>query len=116
MRPQDFYTRSKASQGVRVELVDPAGNREWMQIRSVHSAEFKAAVDQSWRDLSDLQPDGCRKESRRKRNARQACALIAESSLPPEVDLVDLLIKNPRLRRQIERTAEDHSLFFGAQA
>lgn len=121
MRPQDFYTRTRSSRGVRVELVDPAGNREWVQVRSVLSPEFSAAVEKSWAQLlfDGLHgPDG-RKEQRqrrRRRHAMQASALIARWSLPADIDPVDLLTINPRLRRQIERIAENHALHFGVIA
>lgn len=119
MRPQDFYTRTRSSRGVRVELVDSAGSREWVQVRSVLSPEFSAAVDESWIQLlaDGLQgPGGSeeQKQLRRRRHAMQAAALIAEWSLPADIDPVDLLIRNPRLRRQIERIAGNHALHFGA--
>ena len=116
MRPEDFYTRSRASRGVRFELVDPQGRTEWVRVRSSLSAEFARAVNESWERLAnetDLDPLTA-KRKRRARNARQTASLIAEWSLPPAVDPVGLLIRNPRLRRQIERIAEDHKLHFGA--
>jgi hypothetical protein len=45
----------------------------------------------------------------------QAAALIADWLLPADVAPVDLLIRNPRLRRQIERIAENHALHFGVE-
>jgi len=121
MRPQDFYTRTRASEGVRVEFADPAGSREWMRIRSVLSTEFKQAsqaiVMQAVNDgrLSADQP-ALRKHHARKRRAALAAALIAEWSLPADMDPVSLLTSAPRLRRQIELIAENHTLHFGAAA
>lgn len=120
MRPEDFYTKTRASRGVRVELVDPAGSREWVRIRSVLSAEFADAVTRSW---GQLLADGLlgdesaaeQKRLRRRRHAMQTASLIAEWSLPPEIDAADLLVQNPRLRRQIERIAENHALHFGVE-
>lgn len=117
MRPQDFYTRTKASRGVRVALIDPAGNREWVRVRSSQSEEFARAVNDSWQQLAvdaACSDPAEQKRLRRVRHATQAAALIAEWSLPPEIDPVELLIRNPRLRRQIERIAENHTLHFGA--
>ena len=118
MRPEDFYAKTRASRGVRVELVDPAGNREWVRIRSVLSSEFSDAVTRSW---GQLLADGLlgdesaaeQKRLRRRRHAMQTASLIAEWSLPPEIDAADLLVQNPRLRRQIERIAENHAFHFG---
>lgn len=121
MRPQDFYTRSRASTGVRVEFTDPAGNREWMQVRSVLSDEFKQAsqaiVLQAVSDgrLSAEHP-ALRKSLARQRRASLAAALVAEWSLPSDIDPVSLLASSPRLRRQIELIAENHALHFGVDA
>jgi len=117
MRPEDFYTRARASRGIRIDLVDPAGNKEWVRVRSSLSAEFASAVNESWEHLALLaQVEHCdTKQRRRERNAKQAAALVAEWSLPSELDPVDLLVRNPRLRRQIERIAENHTLHFGAE-
>jgi len=118
MRPQDFYVKSRASQGVRVDLVDPAGSKEWMRVRSVMSAEFKqaseAVVMQAVSDgrLSADQPS-LRKHHARQRRAALASALIAEWSLPSDIDPASLLASAPRLRRQIELIAENHALHFG---
>lgn len=120
MRPQDFYTRSRASRGVLVPLDDQQGGREWVRVRSSQSREFMAAVDDSWLQISAdakaaFSDSAEQKRLRRIRHAKQAAALIAEWSLPPEVDPVDLLFRNPRLRRQLERIAENHALHFGAE-
>jgi len=118
MRPQDFYTRTRASTGVRIEFADPAGNREWIRVRSVMSAEFKRASEaivlQAVADgrLSADQPS-LRKHHARQRRAALAAALIAEWSLPSDIDPVALLASAPRLRRQIELIAENHALHFG---
>ena len=55
------------------------------------------------------------KMQNRQRRAELACALIADWSLPMRSDeeKTALLIQNPRLRRQIERIADDYSLHFG---
>ena len=102
----------------RVEFVDPAGNREWMRVRSVLSAEFKQASQSSVLQavnhgrLSADQP-ALRKHHARQRRAALAAALIAEWSLPADMDPVSLLASAPRLRRQIELIAENHALHFG---
>lgn len=121
MKPQDFYVRTRASRGVRVELVDPAGKREWVRVRSVLSDEFQAAVTESWNQLfADVVAAGdCAQEQkrlRRLRHARQTASLIAEWSLPPAIDPVGLMVQNPRLRRQIERIAQSNQIQFGAAA
>lgn len=115
MRPQDFYVRTRASRGVRVELVDPAGNREWVRVRSVLAAEFEAERETILRALVPPPPVSRRLLSRLIR-ARLAAALIADWSLPMAsmAARTCLLIRNPRLRRQIERIADNHSLHFGA--
>lgn len=118
MKPQDFYTKTPASRGVRVELVDPAGNREWAKIRSVMSSEFAAAVAASWAQVIAEGPQGgddraARKRRDRQRRATLTASLIADWSLPAEIDPAELLVANPKLRRQIERIAEDPSVHFG---
>lgn len=118
MRPQDFYTETRASKGVRVELIDPAGNREWMHIRSLLSSEFRLAVSQSFagalRDGQAIEDRATRKRQRRQRRAMLAASLVGETSLPhDQAGLVDLLVSNPRLRRQIELIAENSALHFG---
>lgn len=118
MRPQDFYTNSRASRGVHVDLVDPAGNREWVRVRSVLSAEFAAAVAETFAKAEGdvaIDSEAERKRRRRYRNATLAASLIAEWSLPAEISPVELLVTNPRLRRQIERIAETPAVHFGAE-
>lgn len=115
MKPQDFYVRTRASRGVRVELVDPAGNREWVRIRSVMAEEFEAERESLLRSLVPP-PNITGKALRRIIRARLAASLIADWSLPMASATAKacLLIRNPRLRRQIEHVAEAHSLHFGA--
>lgn len=112
MRPQDFYIKTRASEGVRVEFVDPAGNREWIRVRSVLSEEFKTATDAAVTRAAMHGDESIRQKIRRLR-AELTASLIAEWSLPPGIDPAGLLITAPRLRRQIERIAENHSLHFG---
>ena len=120
MRPQDFYTRTKASRGVRVELIDPAGSREWVSVRSVLSHEFVAVAAavakqaEQFRQLIDSAQPAERKRLIRLRRATLASALVADWSLPMEApsEIAELLIANPRLRRQIERISENHALHF----
>ena len=117
MRPQDFYTNERASKGVRVDLVDPSGNREWVTVRSVLSPEFAAAVSLSWASIPEIltaTSDSIDiKRRRRVRHAQLVASLIAGWSLPADVDPIDVLVSNPRLRRQIERIAEDPAIHFG---
>ncbi len=118
MKPEDFYVVSRASQGVHVDLVDPAGNREWARIRSTVSAEFRKA---SKKALVDAAKDGAttcddplaRKQALRLRRAELAAALIAAWSLPESINPVELMTINPRLRKQFEQIADDHSMHFG---
>lgn len=124
MRPQDFYTRTRSSHGVRVELSDPAGNREWLRVRSVLSPEFvavAAAVSrQAERYLALLEAadPAERKRLVRLRRATLASALVADWSLPMNMpaEVAGVLVTNPRLRRQIERISENHALHFGVDA
>jgi|GEM_PF-876702 len=121
MRPQDFYTRTKANRGVRVELVDPNGHREWISVRSVLSAEFVAVAAaiasqaERYQKLLASADPAERKRIRRLRRATLASALVADSSLPMKTptQITALLMANPMLRRQIERLSENHALHFG---
>ncbi|WP_152028177.1 hypothetical protein [Stutzerimonas stutzeri] len=118
MRPQDFYTRTRASAGIRIELKDPAGHKEWVRVRSVISEEHRKAREELVRQaIADgravAEDPSQRKALARRRRAVLAASLIAEWSIP--VGPVDLLIKNPRLRRQIELIAENHALHFGVE-
>lgn len=114
MRPQDFYTKTRASKGIVVYFADPAGSREWIRIRSVLSDEFKAASLRAVEGAGHSLNDSGKQKTRRLR-ATLAAALIADWSLPSEIDPVQLLIEAPRLRRQIERIAENHSMHFGVR-
>lgn len=117
MRPQDFYTNHRASQGAHVDLVDPAGNREWVKVRSVLSPEFAEAVGATFaKAIEDgaTEDQSERKRRRRFRNATLTASLIAEWSLPAVINPVELLVANPKLRRQIERIAETPTVHFGA--
>jgi len=119
MKPSDFYVATRASKGAKVDLVDPSGNREWMRVRSVLSAEFKAAAREailrSAMEGKVINGDPKeRKRQIRQRRAELSAALVADWSLPFHgQDMAALLIKNPRLRRSIEKIAADHSLHFG---
>jgi len=121
MRPQDFYTRTRASRGVRIDLADPSGSREWVHVRSVLSAEFVAVAaaiasrsEQYQSALSSAGPME-RKRLIRLRRAALASALVADWSLPMKspAEIAELLTANPRLRRQIELISENHALHFG---
>lgn len=117
MTPQDFYTNHRASQGIHVDLVDPAGNREWVKVRSVLSPEFAEAVAATFAQAvkdGSVDDQAERKRRRRYRNATLTASLIAEWSLPAVINPVELLVVNPRLRRQIERIAETPTVHFGA--
>lgn len=124
MQPHDFYTRTKASRGVRVELVDPAGNREWVRVRSVLSPEFVAVAAavarqaEQYLALLEAAEPAERKRLIRLRRATLASALVADWSLPMKMpaEVADVLATNPRLRRQIERISESHALHFGVEA
>ncbi len=124
MRPEDFYTRTRSSQGVKVDLVDPSGNREWVRVRSVMSPEFvvvAAAVAsraEQCRALLDAADSAGRKRLIRLRRATLASSLVADWSLPMKTpaEIAELLIANPRLRRQIELISENHALHFGVAA
>lgn len=122
MQPQDFYTKTRASDGVHVDLEDPSGNKEWMRVRSVISDEFKqasrAVLLRAAQDGKAIHGDPQeRKHQLRLRRAELAVSLIADWSLPMirDSDKVELLISNPRLRRAIERIAENHHLHFGVR-
>lgn len=116
LRPEDFYTVARASAGVRVDLIDPDGNKEWVQVRSVASDEFSAAVRQvallaiEAEKGPELSPTD-RKYAIRRNRAFMTASLVADSSF--DMPLIDLMTTNPKLRRQIERIAEDDSLHFG---
>lgn len=121
MNPQDFYITTRASQGLKVDLIDPEGNREWARVRSVASEEFKRASERAFAQfiIGGVEAGSSpkrRKDFVRHRRAELVATLISDWSLPfkTESEKVSLLISNPRLRRGIERVAEDLSLHFGA--
>lgn len=122
MQPKDFFIVTRASSGVRVDLVDPAGNREWVRVRSVLSEQFqrasRVAIRQAAIEGKAIMGDPRElKRQIRQRRAELVSALIAEWSLPLHgQDMINLLIQNPKLRRSIERIAADHSLHFGVGA
>lgn len=117
MQPQDFYIRAKANEGVRVTLE----SGDWLQIRSVWSDSYSQTAQQlrEWA-MSDLlmlrSADGkdaalrMDKWQRRARRARLVASLIADWSLTEQCTKSEkllLLIRSPRLRRQIELIAEN---------
>lgn len=112
MRPQDFYTKTRASEGVRIDFIDPAGSREWIRVRSVASDEFRDAAQAAVTRAARPDDEPAKHKARRLR-AELAASLIAAWSLPEDIEPAVLLITAPRLRRQIERIAENHSLHFG---
>lgn len=122
MQPHEFYTRTKSSRGVRIELVDPTGNREWVRVRSVMSAEFVAVAAavasraEQYRTRLDAAEPAERKRLVRLRRSTLASALVAEWSLPMKTpaEIAEMLSTNPRLRQQIELISENHALHFGA--
>lgn len=121
MQPHEFYTRTRSSRGVRMDLVDPVGNREWVRIRSVMSPEFVAVAAavasraEQYRVLLDAADAAERKRLVRLRRSTLASALVAEWSLPMKMpaEIAEMLSTNPRLRRQIELISENHALHFG---
>lgn len=124
MRPQDFYTRSRSSNGALLTLADQAGNMEWMRVRSVLSSEFVAMAHsvamlaESFVQSLPVMPTAEAKLAKRKRRALLAASLVADWSLPMKTidEIADLLVANPRLRRQIEIASESHALHFGVVA
>lgn len=118
MQPHNFYVVTPASRGVRIGLIDPAGKKEWVQVRSVASREFAdCAQELAFMAIeAALQPDltpAERKYAIRQNRARLAASLIADASF--DIDPVELMRINPRLRRQIETIAENDSLHFGVK-
>lgn len=119
MRPQDFYIRAKANTGVRVDLDGPCGR--WIQVRSVWSDAYSVAAERMKANAiaevallaSAPSPEAARqmhKWQQRARRAKLVASLIADWSLTEsctESEKFALLIKNPRLRRQIEVVAEN---------
>lgn len=122
MQPQDFYMRAEAEEGRRVDLSNADGtpSGHWMVIRSVLSMPYAQTFERiKVKALSEVmeiagansayQAKQMAKQQRRMRKANLVGALIADWSfdLPcTEKEKTNLLIKAPRLRRQIEHISE----------
>lgn len=86
-------------------MVRSTACREFAEcVREVALAAIQSALG------PDLTPAEAKYAARRNR-AAMAASLIADSSM--SIDHVELMRINPRLRRQVERIAEDDSLHFG---
>lgn len=119
MRPQDFYIRAKANTGVRVDLEGPGGR--WIQVRSVWSDAYSVAAERMKANAiaevallaSAPSPEAARQMHKWQQRARRAtlvASLIADWSLTDrctESERFILLVREPRLRRQIELIAEN---------
>tara|TARA_R110000765_G_scaffold44477_3_gene92167 strand:- start:398 stop:820 length:423 start_codon:yes stop_codon:yes gene_type:complete len=124
-----FKTRDKANEGVRIPLSKPGGapTEHWLIVRSAWSDEFQFARNAMFRDaVEESKAVSCapeaeqgklRREFDRKRRAKAVAALIAEWSFDEtecsEQSKIDFLLDAPQVLAMVEHIAEDDKRFFG---
>jgi len=124
-----FKTREKASEGVKIPLLTPDGKKtdHWLLVRSSWSDEYQAAKNQLFRDATshgkqiadapESEKERLSAELDRLRRAKSGAALIVEWSFDgmecSEQAKIDFLIEAPQILAMVEHIAEDNRRFFG---
>lgn len=120
MKPSDFYTRAKASEGERLPLSLPDGTPtdEWLLIRGVDSDEFRAALDEHRRAIlanAAIEDETEKVEKNRLAGVKLHCALIMGWSFDIECTadaLEEFLREAPHLATEVDNFASDRRRFF----
>jgi len=129
MKPQDFYTRARANEGVRLTLLDGNGKatEAWVIVRGLDSDAYRAAHDATNRAMvrlaaavrengasAELPADA--KADREAAALAERVALVAswnlEGECTPEA-VAELLREAPYISDQIYFAAHDRDRFFG---
>lgn len=117
MGMEQFFTRGKANEGVKVNLMTPDGQMtdEYILIRSQWSDAFQQAKAQSYRDDMKAATEG-REIDPTERHARLTASLVAGWSFDEEYtpeSALELMREAPQLRDMIDRYASNDARFFG---
>lgn len=121
--PQDFYTRQKANEGVKLPLCLPDGTPtdEYLVIRGVDSDQYRSAeTSANYETLMLMQRErqGKKKpdlEARKKIKLRLIASLVADWSLEEacsEKNIMQLLKEAPQILEDIDHFANDRKGFF----
>ena len=124
-----FKTREKASDGVKIPLSGPDGSRtdHWLMVLSAWSDEYQDARNRMIRDaateakaLEDTpkpERDSLQSELDRKRRVKAGAALISGWSFDDvdcnEEEKIAFLLEAPQILSLVERIAENDKRFFG---
>ncbi len=116
---EQFYTRQKAGEGVKIPLFTPDGQRteEWIRVRGVDSDEFRTAEAAARRKAMEfglIEDDNERRVAIRTEELRCIAALIADWSfefIDPNT-VVNFLREAPQIADAINRLAAKRALFF----
>ncbi len=124
MKPSDFFTRAKASEGERMPLSLPDGTAtdEWLLIRGVDADEFRHALDAFRRDLltyAAIKDEAEKAEKTEQARLRLNAALVIGWSFDVEFSeaaLLEFLRESPYIAAEVDRFASDRRRFFGKRS
>ncbi len=117
MGMEQFFTRDKANEGVKVNLMTPDGQMtdEYILIRSQWADEFQRVKAEIYRD--DIKAASEKREiDPAERHSRLTAALVAGWSFDKECtpeSALELMREAPQLRDMIDRYASNDARFFG---
>ena len=116
----DFYTRSKANAGIKIDLSLPSGEAtaDFIIIRGVDSDEFRATDTRARRNLLSIvsmEDDTAREELLRKSHLDIQVSLVIDWSFDDECtpeNIRQLFVEAPQIADAVDRMAAKRSLFF----
>lgn len=118
---KEFFTRSRANQGVKIPLVHPDGtpSKHWIQVRNTDSDAFRGHVDTFNTDTLQNGADLSEEEIKKEREEMLLvilASLIADWSFEIEQtdeNKIELLREAPQIANQIDKLSTDKKRFFG---
>lgn len=120
MKIEDFFTREKANEGIKLPLFLPGTNEDsgqWLQVRGVDSDEFRAATVLTQRNLREAFADGKvpSDEFHIHQKRLLVASLIAGWSFEQEFtvdNLMNFLVNAPQIEEAVNQIATRRNLFF----
>ena len=124
MGMEQFYTRDKANEGIKVPLHAPDGTKteHWLLIRGVDSDEFRRAEAEAQRKLATFAADKDKSELEKIYDelfSGLRAHLVARWSFDKEctIEAVTELFKNaPQIADMANRIGGNRSLFFASKS
>lgn len=126
----DFFTRQKATEGIKLPLALPDGSEtdHWLRIRGIDSDEFRRTDAKARREameLAELAEAASKDEAKLAELEKQiqdlqrkvVASLVIEWSFPEpctEANVVKFLREAPQIQTEIDRLSARRKLFFGA--